>query len=166
MRFFRSLILAASALAMLAMPSAASAQTLYARAGYAPNELYEGSAALSNTSYTNATTTATILTGTDLIVPATNFDISKRLLTACWSADVTKSTATTGNIGVYVDGVVLTGSQRYSSSASARNTIGSCFSWVRTTASAFTVALYAVSADTNSFAVQNAQVILVQRQFN
>ena len=167
MRFTLRSILAATLMACASIiPAAATAQTIYPGVRYAPNEVFEGLSALSNTSYTNATTTATTLTGTDIIVPATSFDPAKRLLTACISADVTKSTGGTGQIGVAVDGVLQASSLRYSSSAAGRNTIAGCFSWVRTTANAFTVTLQGVSSDTNSFAVQNAQMILVQRSFN
>ncbi len=156
--------LTAMALTALAFP--ATAQVLQANPGYVANSMFDGVADLSNTSYTNATTTATILTGTGITVPATSFDPAKQLYTACFTADVTKATSTTGSITVAVGGVPIAASARYASSAAGRTSISGCYSWVRSSAAAQVVSLYAVSADTASFAVQNAQLRLERRIFN
>jgi hypothetical protein len=166
MRLIHGFALALAALTSFALPSIASAQVLQAGVNYIPNETFDGVANLSNTSYTNATTTPTILTGATLTIPATVFDYTKELYTACWTADVTKSTATTGSVGVAIGGTVIAASYRYSASSAGRNAIGGCYSWVRTAATAQVIALYAVSADTNSFAVQNAQIKVQRTIFN
>lgn len=154
-----------AALAALAFSAPATAQ--FARqTTLIPNELFEGVSVLTNTAFTTSSTTAVDLPGTPLVVQATQFDPAKRLVTVCFSADVTKSTGGAGTIGLAVDGVQRAETVRYSSSGAARNTIGGCFSFARTTQNAITVSLQAASTDANAFAVQNAQMIVVQRAFN
>lgn len=79
-----------------------------------------------------------------------------------WSFDVTKSTATTGNCGVYVNGALVTASERYASSAAARAQIGGVLVVANTVVGAQTVKMQCVSADTNAFTVNNGHMVVTE----
>jgi hypothetical protein len=162
MRFPR--LMGLLALAACAISAPATAQVIATNPGYIPNQAFEGVANLSNTAYTNATTTATILPGTALTVPATQFDPAGRLIQVCYSADVTKATSGTGAVGVAQDGVPIVASYRFSGFNGGRSVVANCYAFFRASQAATVISLYAVSSDTASFAVQNAQMIVTQWQ--
>jgi hypothetical protein len=108
--------------------------------------------------YTNATTTPSDITGASCAVPAFNGDFAKSFIRTCFWADATKSTATTGAIGVYVNGALVTASKRFIASAAGQGTISGCYTVARSDGSAQTVKLQGVSGDTNTFTV--SQLVL------
>lgn len=135
----------------------AMATEIIGQTNYLPNEKLDAVESLTS-AYANTTITASDLTGMTYTVPATNSNYSKQFFRVCWNADVTKSTATTGSISVNISGTIDALSTRFSASSAGRNTIGGCYVIQRATASAVTIKLQGVSADTNNFAVTNAQM--------
>lgn len=108
--------------------------------------------------YTNATTSYTDIAGATVSVPATNKAWSgKQFIEACYWADATKATATTGTIQLYVNGAAVTGSRRTIASSAGQNNISLCYRVARADANAQTVKLQGVSGDTNTFTVANLQ---------
>jgi hypothetical protein len=81
-------------------------------AAYIPNNMVV-CIADATAGYTNATTSATDITGATCALPAYDGDYSKQYIEVCFNADVTKATATTGAIGVYVNGALVTASKRF-----------------------------------------------------
>lgn len=155
---------AAGLIACMSMFGTAQATILFPNnIDYVPNVRLDGINALTS-AYANATTTATDLVGTEVTLPATRADFTKQYIRVCWSADATKSTSTTGAVGVYVNGALQAASQRYIASAAGRGAIGGCFTVQRSSAVSQVVKLQGVSGDTASFAVTTAQ-ISVERVF-
>lgn len=128
---------------------------------YAPNMfLYQARVLDLSTAYTNATTTPTIIASasgtTAVTVPATLRNFALQYIRVCYSVDVTKATATTAAVQVFVNGAANADSKRYLSTGAGRGTISGCFSTVRTANTAQTVSLYGVSGDTNTMTVNAA----------
>lgn len=111
----------------------------------------------STADYTNATTSASDLTGVTITVPATRYSIAKQFYRACLYADVTKGTATSGTLTINVNGSDVAATARQIQSAAGRGSISVCHVAARPTASAFVVKVRGVSADTNTFTVHNSQ---------
>lgn len=145
----------ALALALVAASFAApplSATTVIASAAAQESTLAFGVVNVTS-DYTNATTSATDVTGLSITVPATNYAIGAQFYRVCWTLDTLKATATTGNIVANVNGSDVTGSARYTATGAGRVSNANCFVGARPTASAFVVKLRGVSADTNALTV-------------
>jgi hypothetical protein len=126
-------------------------------AAYIPNNMVV-CVADATAGYTNATTSATDITGATCALPAYDGDYSKQYIEVCFNADVTKATATTGAIGVYVNGALVTASKRFTTSAAGQADLAGCYAAQRASGAAQTVKLQGVSGDTNTFTVSNAQM--------
>lgn len=105
--------------------------------------------------YTNSTVTPSDITGASCAVPAFNGDFAKGFIRTCFYADATKATATTGAIGVFVNGALVTASKRFISSAAGQGDLQGCYTVARADGNAQTVKLQGVSGDTNLFTVAN-----------
>lgn len=115
--------------------------------------------------YTNATTSATDIAAATVTVPSTRYPITgtsasssgvAQYVKACYTADATKATATTGTITLLVDGVSYAAAAR--SIGVMRGTLAACAYVARPVATALVVKLQGVSGDTNTFTVHNAQL--------
>lgn len=104
--------------------------------------------------YTNATTSASDVTGLTITVPKTIYaDLGKQFYRACLNVDAAKATATNGTLTLSVNGSDVTNSARQIQSAAGRGTISFCYVGARPTASSFIVKVRGVSGDTNTFTV-------------
>jgi hypothetical protein len=157
MRLIRSFLALLTAISLITGPAMATVVVAGPGTAYAPNIFFVGANDLTS-AYTNATTSATDLTGTSIVVSATKKRYDLQYFQVCWTADATKSTSTTGSVGVYVNGALAAGSTRFIASAAGRGTIGGCYVVARSSAAAQTIALQGVSADTASFAVTTASI--------
>lgn len=108
--------------------------------------------------YTNATTSASDITGATITVPATKYAIDKQYYRACYWADAGKGTATNGTVQLFVNGSQVSAADRQVQSSAGRGVISICYVGARPTASSFIVKLRGVSGDTNTFTVYNAQL--------
>jgi hypothetical protein len=143
--------------ACLAFAAPASAGPVFTPgATYIPNSMVV-CVADATAGYTNSTATPSDITGATCSLPAYDGDYSKQYIETCYNADVTKSTATTGAIGVYVNGALVTASKRFATSAAGQSDIAGCYTAARSSGAAQTVKLQGVSGDTNLFTVSNAQ---------
>lgn len=144
-----------SCVSLIAAPL--SAATVVAGAG-AENSLFVQTVD-ATANYTNATTTASDVTGLSVSVPARPWvALGAQYYRACVYADAGKGTATNGTLTVNVNGADVAASARQIQSAAGRGIINVCFTGARPTASAFTVKVRGVSGDTNTFTVYNAQM--------
>jgi hypothetical protein len=154
----KKLIKSIAGFCILACASVGMAATVIPTTNYIPNMKLD-TVVTATGGYTNATVTPTVIPGTSFTLGATQGDYTRQYFRVCYTADVTKSTSTTGAISIYLNGV-NSGStmDRYVASSAGRNSIGGCFTIARPSASAQTIALYGTSGDTASFAVTNAVV--------
>jgi hypothetical protein len=179
--FLKPLALVGALLASLAfIGSTAFAQTQ--NVGRVPNLREFGDTYTTATNYTNATVTPTVVPGTS-ITNTTVYDPSilisgsvgtnsaaivyqPELLDVWWTADVAKSTSTTGSCQIYLNGVAVARSLRTVGYAGGENEVGGFVELkyptdplnVGVPKETQTIALECYSADTGSFAVYRAQV--------
>jgi hypothetical protein len=155
MKLIRSLLASLALVCLTAAP--AMAAPVFAPLGtYIPNSMVV-CVSDATAGYTNSTTTPSDITGATCAVPAYDGDYSKQYIEVCFNADVTKATATTGAIGVFVNGALVTASKRYSTSAAGQADLSGCYAVARSSGAAQTVKLQGVSGDTNLFTVANCQ---------
>lgn len=155
MKFFRS-ILSALALTCLSVTPALAGPVFTPGAAYIPNSMVV-CVADATAGYTNSTATPSDITGATCSLPAYDGDYSKQYIEVCFNADVTKSTATNGSIGVYANGALITASKRASTSAAGQADLSGCYTVARSSGAAQTVKLQGVSGDTNLFTVALCQ---------
>lgn len=114
-----------------------------------------------STTYTNATTTPTIISSasgtTAVSIPATLGDYAKQYFRICYSVDATKATGTTGSVLIFANAATIAASKRFLSST-LEGTISGCYTVARSSAAAQTISLYGVSADTSIFTVSAAYI--------
>lgn len=157
MKLFRSIVaLASLACLSLASPAALAAPVASPGGTYIPNQMVV-CIADATAGYTNSTVTPSDITGASCALPATNDNFSLQFIEVCFNADVTKSTATTGAIGVFVNGALVANSKRFATSAAGQSDLSGCFTAQRSSGAAQTVKLQGVSGDTNLFTVSNVQ---------
>lgn len=109
----------------------------------------------------NATTSYVDVPGVTFSVPATNKQYGYQFIRVCYWGDVTKATATTGTVGVFANGAVITASEMtVASAAGAKAVISQCYTVARSSAAAQTVKLQYKSGDTNAFTINNMMVEL------
>lgn len=117
--------------------------------------------------YTNATTTASDITGASITIPksskpltgnSTGASATASAIRVCYYADAGKATATTGTITVLVNGVSVAGAARTINTAAVRGSLSACYVVARPVATSLVVKLQGVSADTNTFTVYNAEL--------
>lgn len=154
-----------SALALMAVtllaPYQASAQAIVATRSSPENPIANGTVGVS-ADYTNATVTASDVTGLSITLPATQYSIANQFYRACYSVDALKATATSGTLTLNVNGSDVAVTARFVQFAGGREGHSLCYTAARPTAAAFIVKLRGVSADTNVFTVYAGGQLSVQ----
>lgn len=108
--------------------------------------------------YSNATTSYTAIPGASVTIPVTNKAwAGKQFIEACYWADATKATSTTGTIQVVANGAAIPASRRSIASSAGQNNISLCYRVARASGLAQTVSLQGVSGDTAAFTIANLQ---------
>lgn len=168
----RILALAASALACLALAAPAQADNL-SIVNYQPITSHFA-VADATAGYTNATTTPSDIAAATVTVPATKRPLIgtsasssavAQFLRVCYTADVTKATAGTGTINLFVNGSAVTAAAR-TSAVIGKNGLALCYVVARPVATAIIVKLQGVSSDTNLFTVSTLEMQVETLQFN
>ena len=153
--------LAVGGLALSAVPASAFT-TIVATKGFGPNVSSYGVADVT-TNYTNATTSASDVTGLSVTVPKTTYAVlGNQFYRACVWADVAKGTATNGTLTINVNGSDVTASAKQVQSAAGRSVISFCHVGARPTANSFVVKVRGVSGDTNTFTVYAGSQLQVE----
>jgi hypothetical protein len=150
-------------------PQVADAQPNFSRA---PDIRPQGSAQVTASS-TFATTSFADLPGSSVTVNpivdpnSTNAPVGTALGTLgyplvhehiYWSLDVTKATATTGTCGLYINGALVTRTERTINYAAGEGTMGGYEDIVNTTTGSQTVKIQCKSGDTDTFTVNNGTI--------
>lgn len=117
--------------------------------------------------YTNATTTPSDIPGATVTVPLTKRPLVGnssggaaavvQFYKVCYTADVTKATATSGSINLVVNAATVTNAQR-TSAVIGKNSLNGCWVGARPVATSFVIKLQGVSADSNTFTVTTAEM--------
>lgn len=80
-------------------------------------------------------------------------------LQVTWSADVTKATASTGTCQLFINGAAITNSAKTATSAGGEEAMGGVIDVPNTTTGSQAVILQCKSGDTNTFTINNAQIL-------
>lgn len=159
---YLSAALAALAVGGLALSAPVAATTIVATKGFGPNVSSYGVVDVT-TNYTNATTSASDVTGLTVTVPKTIYGVlGNQFYRACVYADAGKATATSGTLTINVNGSDVTASAKQVQSAAGRSTVSFCHVGARPTLNSFIVKVRGVSADTNVFTVYAGSQLTVE----
>lgn len=152
MRIFKNFGAALALLTAALLPVAATATTIVT-AQNAQETVQFASTVDVTSNYTNATTTASDVTGLSITVPAAYYSSAGNFYRVCYWADAVKATATSGTLTVNVNGSDVANTARQTQSSAGRQSVNNCYVAARPTDSSFIVKLRGVSADTNALTV-------------
>lgn len=154
--------LAALAVGGLTLTAPVSATTIVSSKGFGPNVSSYGVADVT-TNYTNATTSASDVTGLTVTVPKTIYGVlGNQFYRACVYADAAKATGTSGTLTINVNGSDVTASAKQVQFGAGRSAVSFCHVGPRPTTSSFVVKVRGVSADTSVFTVYAGSQLSVE----